>query len=142
MRVVVDANVFISYLLAPHQPRTITQVVDTCFKDEFTVVVPHELIQEIVENVEKSPYLQKNILQEDLDALLVIFNTSAEIPTPLEGEIAAYTQDPDDDYLIAYSLVHEVDYLVTGDPHLLVVGQIEGVKIVEPRRFLEVLREE
>lgn len=47
--------------------------------------------------------------------------------------------DPDDDYLLAYALIEEVDYIVTGDAALLALQAFGGVTIVDPRRFLAVL---
>lgn len=48
------------------------------------------------------------------------------------------TKDPTDDYLIAYAVLHQADYLLTGDKkHLLPLGQIGAVKIVTPAQFLQ-----
>lgn len=49
------------------------------------------------------------------------------------------TRDPKDDYLIAYAVIGEADYLVTGDKDLLVLEQIAGVTIVTPARFADLL---
>jgi hypothetical protein len=49
------------------------------------------------------------------------------------------TRDPKDDYLIAYALVGAADYRVTGDRDLLVLGQVDDVKIVTPRAFATLL---
>jgi predicted nucleic acid-binding protein len=45
----------------------------------------------------------------------------------------------DANILLAYAVVGEADYLVTGDDDLLVLGEVAGVKIVTPRQFLTVL---
>ena len=50
--------------------------------------------------------------------------------------IPALTRDPKDDYLIAYALVGGADFLVTGDADLLVLKQIDSLKIVTAREFL------
>ena len=47
------------------------------------------------------------------------------------------TRDAKDDYLLAYALVGQADYLVTGDEDLLVLQEIEGLKIVNPTQFRE-----
>ncbi len=62
----------------------------------------------------------------------------AETVSHISESIPAVTRDPKDDYLIAYALVGEADYLVTGDQELLVIGQIDTVKIVTPRDFLSI----
>jgi predicted nucleic acid-binding protein len=51
------------------------------------------------------------------------------------------TRDIKDDYLLAYALVGRADYLVTGGEDLLVLGDVEGVKIVRPAEFWRVIQE-
>jgi uncharacterized protein len=62
------------------------------------------------------------------------------LPPPLE-EIAAYSRDPKDDYLVAYGVVNEADYLITGDLDLLVLGQVGDLQIVNPAQFIAVLQD-
>jgi uncharacterized protein len=48
--------------------------------------------------------------------------------------------DPKDNMIVATAVKAGADYLVTGDRrHLLALGEYEGIKIVSPRRFLELL---
>jgi predicted nucleic acid-binding protein len=48
--------------------------------------------------------------------------------------------DPKDDPIIATAVVAKADYLVTGDrAHLLPIREYQGIRIVSPREFLEVL---
>ncbi len=58
------------------------------------------------------------------------------LPDP--GSIPRATPDPKDDYLVALALSSEVDFLVSGDPHLT---GLEGARprILTPRAFLELL---
>jgi putative PIN family toxin of toxin-antitoxin system len=137
MKVILDANIGISYLLAPHEPRTITLVVERCLAEEIELFVPQELIREMTEKVSTSAYLQTHILPEDLDTLKTIWATVVTIPALIESEIPTYGRDPKDDYLVAYGLVHDIDYLVTGDPDLLILEQVSNLRIVKPRTFLE-----
>jgi uncharacterized protein len=139
MRVILDTNIWISYLLAPHEPRTITMVVERCLVEEIELVVPQELIQEMMEKVSTSAYLQTHILPEDLDTLSTIWATVATTPARLEAEIPAYSRDPEDDYLVAYGVMYDVNYLVTGDPDLLILEQVGNLRIVKPRTFLDLL---
>ena len=47
--------------------------------------------------------------------------------------------DPDDNQILAGAVDGRADYLVTGDPHLLMVRQMGECKIVTPEQFLIVL---
>lgn len=137
MKVILDANIWISYLLAPNEARTMTLVVERCLAEDVELFVPQELTQEMMETVSTSAYLQTHILPEDLDALEAICATATTTPALIGSEILAYGRDPKDDYLVAYGVVYDIDYLVTGDPDLLILEQVSNLRIVKPRTFLE-----
>ena len=139
MIVLLDTNVFISYLLTPGEQRIITQVVETCFTADVEFLVPLELLEEITATVQSSPYLRERIPDDAVEQLIALLKTITIIPNPLEQELPAYVRDPDDDYLVAYGRVYEANCLVSGDPDLLVLGQVEEMQIVSPRAFLEML---
>ena len=50
-----------------------------------------------------------------------------------------FSRDPKDDYLIAYAVVGEADFLVTGDKDLLVLRQIGDVRIVTVQELISIL---
>ncbi len=56
-----------------------------------------------------------------------------------EGEIRPASPDPKDDYLVALAHASNADYLVSGDPHLLGLGDRSPFMSVTPRDFLEEL---
>lgn len=139
MRIILDANVLISYLLAPGKPRTITTIVETCLYGDIDLVVPEELLVELRASIAESPNLNQRISTVQVDRLVGIMMTVAEKPPKLMDTFPQYTTDPDDDYLVAYAVVHDVDYLVTGDKHLLVLKQVKDANIVLPATFLGIL---
>jgi uncharacterized protein len=55
------------------------------------------------------------------------------------SQVATVTRDPSDDQVIACAVAAGVDYLVTGDDDMLVLGEHLGVRIVTPRQFLDLL---
>jgi len=54
-------------------------------------------------------------------------------------QVPALTRDPSDDQVIACAIAAGADYLVTGDDDMLVLGEHEGIRIVTPRQFLDLL---
>ena len=135
MKVILDTNIFISFLLAPGNARTITQVVDICVtKSSVTLIVPPELLAELSEKVLEKSYLKARILQADLDEFLEVIKSIAIIPPKL-ADMPLLSPDPDDDYLLAHGLLEEVDYIVAGDAALLALGQIDALNIVDATTF-------
>ena len=133
-----DVNVLISYLLAPGKAGTITTVVETCIYGDIDLVVPEELLAELRASIAKPSFLNQRISTAQIDRLIDILAMKAVKPPRLTDTFPQYTADADDDYLVAYAVVHDVDYLVTGDRHLLVLDQVNETKIVMPAIFLEI----
>jgi putative PIN family toxin of toxin-antitoxin system len=137
VRVILDANVLISFLLTTEEQRTVTQVVRACFqRPDIQVVMPIELLGELQSKVATKPYLAERIATAQLVSLIHALRAAAEVPPPLSEALPTFTRDRKDDYLIAYALLYGVDYLVTGDPDLLLLGQVENVRVVSPAGFL------
>jgi predicted nucleic acid-binding protein len=47
--------------------------------------------------------------------------------------------DPDDDKVIECAVVGKADYIVTGDRHLLALGQYGNISIVKAAQFISIL---
>ena len=57
-------------------------------------------------------------------------------PVPLTIPIS---RDPDDDVVLATAIAARADVIITGDNDLLVLRQYDGIQIVSPRQFLEMV---
>jgi putative PIN family toxin of toxin-antitoxin system len=140
MRVLLDTNLLISYLLTPQQNGVIAQVVEAGLLGRFALLLPEDLLSELANRVVAKEYLAERITAEQMRALADILAEVSEMVPKIATEIPAVTRDPKDDYLLAYALVGQADYLVTGDKDLLVLGQVEKTRIVTARDFAEVIK--
>lgn len=55
------------------------------------------------------------------------------------GSIAGVCRDPDDEVVLAAAVEGRADRIVTGDKDLLVLGEYEGIPIITPRAFLDLI---
>ena len=62
--------------------------------------------------------------------------SQSEFVDPQE-DITAVEADPDDDKFLEAAVAGGVDYLVSGDGHLLDLDSFCGIDIVEPRMFYD-----
>lgn len=142
MKVLFDANVLLSFLLAPDPYQTVAWVVRTCLAaPDIEVLAPTELIQETANKAFTKPYFQGKLARNQVEHLLAQLAAQTQTPPALAGEVARYGRDAGDDYLVAYGLLLEADYLVTGDRDLLALGQVVQLRIVTPATFRRLLGE-
>jgi len=57
--------------------------------------------------------------------------------TQIEGKSGWVPQDPDDDKFIETALKGGAGTIVSGDRHLLSLGNVQGIEIVTARQFLD-----
>lgn len=139
MKVIIDTNVFLSYILAPAAQRAVTAVVTACLTvDAIDLLIPPEQLTEFATKVATKRYFRTRIPHSAIDRFVAHLKALGEMLPHLE-EITAYSRDPKDDYLVAYGVINEVDYLITGDQDLLILTRVGSVQIVSPSQFVKVL---
>jgi len=135
MRVVLDANVFVSAAIQKGASYRIVQ--RWLGAGHFEVVMCQELLGEITDVLTERPRLRKWI---DLDVARQYVDTVSTLVDLVAdpSEIAAATRDADDDYLVALAREHAVDYIVTGDKDLLEWAD-QRPPVITPAAFEELL---
>lgn len=139
MRVLLDTNVLVSYLLTPAAGGSIETIMDALMQGAFTLIVPPDLLEELERVATRKPHLAKRIHPDQLTRLRTMLLSNGELVPAIEETIPAITRDRKDDYLLAYAFVSEADYLVTGDDDLLILGKIGPLAIVSPPEFAKLL---
>ncbi len=132
-----DTNVLISGLLVPGSPPQI--VIDARLEGGFTLVTSPYLVEGFIHALSYPRIAERiRLAEEDLNALTAALLSLAEVTT---GRLAlpGVTRDPKDDPVVACAKEGRADYIVTGDEDLLAVGEYEGIRIVTPRRFVDIL---
>ncbi len=97
----------------------------------------------IVAEVEKALRLPKirKYLREPDEALLWLVDLAALADLVQDtGSVVGVCRDPADDVILAAALEGRASVVVTGDDDLLALIEHEGVDIVTPRAFLELIK--
>ncbi|TEU19628.1 MAG: putative toxin-antitoxin system toxin component, PIN family [Anaerolineales bacterium] len=137
IRAVLDTNVLISGLIvAQGSPR---QILDAWLESLFTLVTSLYLVEELV-HVLSYPHITEHLRldEEELAAILDALLSKAEV-TSGRLRLPGVTRDPKDDSVVACAKEGEADYIVSGDQDLLVLGKYEGIQVITPRQFVEIL---
>jgi putative PIN family toxin of toxin-antitoxin system len=75
---------------------------------------------------------------EERDAILAALLTQAEV-TPGHLALSGVTRDPKDDAVVACAVEGRADLIISGDEDLLTLGDYEGIQVVTPAQFVEML---
>ncbi len=134
MRVCVDTNILIGYLLAPSGSSPPLRIVNAGIRNMFTLVIASPTFSELRDEVRSKPYLTDRISTERVDAFVRVLHFVAEI-IDVPETIPNVTRDPRDDYLVAPAVIEHVNIVVSGDKDLLVLINIAGVEIMAPVEF-------
>jgi putative PIN family toxin of toxin-antitoxin system len=135
-RVLVDANVLLSYLLKPTSDAPPARLIRLAFLRRFQLLVAAESLTEVRDKVVLKPYLADRISQADLDDVIASVTRLGEVLPVLTSEVPLVARDRKDDYLLAQADRGNADVLVTGDEDLLTLGMFKGIWILSPADFI------
>jgi putative PIN family toxin of toxin-antitoxin system len=132
MRAVLDTNVLISSVISTGVPH---EIVVKGFSSEYQIVVSVATLTEFRGTLLKYPE-KFQMDEEDIQKEVETIRYFAEFVDPDE-EITAVDDDPDEDKFLEAAVAGNIDYIVSGDRHLLDLDSFQGIDTVEPRAFYE-----
>ena len=137
LRAVLDANVYVSAFVRPEGPPG--QIVERLLRDAaFDVVLSAPIVEEVLQALAYPKVLKAARTKVPSDLWFEDVVVLAQFVAG-NDKIAAVSDDPDDDKYIAAAIEGRAAFVVSGDADLLDIGEHEGVRIVNPRGFLELL---
>jgi putative PIN family toxin of toxin-antitoxin system len=138
LRVLLDANLIVSYLLKKESSRDpILTLFEMVFRQEVELVLPDDLLAELRKVTGTKPYLIRHVDPGLLDRFINQIGELAVRLRPISEEVPTVTTDRKDDYLIAAAILSDADVLVSGDKHILAVRDfLERPRIMTPAGFL------
>jgi putative PIN family toxin of toxin-antitoxin system len=131
LRVTVDTNIIISALNFSGSP---LRILEMAAEGAIRLAVSDNILNE-VERVLRRPKFGWS--QERIDAAVRQISGFAEHVEPKQ-RIDIVKEDPTDNRIIECAAASGSEYLVTGDRHLLKIGQYQGVKMTTPSEFVEI----
>ena len=138
-RIVSDSTVLVSAFLAPQGAAA--AVLAQVRAGRIALAVSDAILAETARVLLTSPHIRQRYhypdtaVQEFCDGLTQVGEVMTDVPS-----LSGVCRDPNDDMVLACALAAAVEYLVTRDKDLLVLGQYEGITIVTPEAFLALLR--
>lgn len=137
LRAVLDANVYVSAYVRPEGPPG--QIIERFLRGAaFEVVLSAEIVEEVLQAL-AYPKVRKNARTKVEPELW--FEDILVLAQLISGkyEVFGVSEDQDDDKYVAAAIEGRATFVVSGDPDLLKVGEHQGVRIITPRAFLDLL---
>ncbi|MGI8741149.1 MAG: putative toxin-antitoxin system toxin component, PIN family [Bryobacteraceae bacterium] len=130
MRGTLDTNVFVSALNFGGIPQ---QLLDLNTDEAFVLCLSPAIIQETRRILADRFEWPGEAIETALEPIL----SRAVIVEPKKTVNAS--ADPDDNRILECGVESKSDFIVTGDDHLLRLGTFEGIRIIRPREFLDIV---
>ncbi len=137
MKVVLDTNVLISGTFWTGDSFEVLRKIDL---KEVMLVLSKELIdeyeeiinsEEIIEKIEDKNLVISEIIKKIIEnAIIVSPRTKFNI----------VKEDPDDNKVLECASEGKVNFIITQDNHLLRLREFQGIKILKPEEFLNLLK--
>jgi putative PIN family toxin of toxin-antitoxin system len=131
-RVVLDTNIIISSVLGG----ALVLILEKWDEKKFTVVVTTDVISEYFEVLNRPKF---NLKQETIDKITRYIYHFSEFVVP-EEQIRFVEDDPKDDKFLEAAVSGKVDFIVSGDSHLLAIKEFRSIPIITGREFLDWLK--
>ena len=129
MKVILDCNIWISFLLSRQDCLLRRMLMDT----RFDICICEELLAEIV-NVARRDKIRKRVSEAELQQLLKIIDAFCE-KTTIDHIAESIIRDPKDLYLLSLAETIDADYIVSGDKDLTDLNQHLRTRIIKLADF-------
>jgi putative PIN family toxin of toxin-antitoxin system len=130
MKIVLDANV----IIAAFASRGLCESVMEVCLSEHDIILYEELLTEVLRNLRLKIRLPEKIVDDIAHHLRE--HAKFYNPLPLASNVC---RDSEDVKIIGVAIAANADYIVTGDKDLLVLKAFQGIPILNPRSFSNIL---
>jgi uncharacterized protein len=131
LKVVIDTNVFISAFYLPESKPA--GVVLLARRKAILNLISPQILKEVERIIEKKLLWDNSKTQS---AVSQIINFSEEVHPQVR--LAIIADDPDN-RILECAVAGQANFIISGDHHLIDLENYQGIKIVNPARFLELI---
>ena len=137
MILVLDTNVIISALLSPDGPPA--EIIKLWEADRIEVATSLVLLAELERVLE---YHRVREHFEDPSSVTVLLKRFRVVATLVETgpDLDVIERDPSDNRFLECAVAANASYIISGDDHLLAIGEYRGIVILKPADFLLVMK--
>ncbi len=133
LRLTLDTNVLVSASIVEGKQYDILKLAKL---GKVKIILSAVILEEFKEVISRERF---GFSEKQIDEAVKQILDVAEIIIP-RVKIRALVEDPDDNMVLECALEGKVDYILSGDEHLLNLGSYEKIKIINATKFFEMER--
>ena len=134
IRAVLDANVLVSGIISP--AGTPAKIIQAWSSLKFLLIASPSIVNETTQVLRRSCSRERyKITDREIDQFSKGFQ-ECTILVPGTTQVRVVKEDPGDNKYLAAAIEGEVDYIVSGDNHLLKLEEYKNIDIISPKTFL------
>ncbi len=138
IRAVLDTNILVSAAITPkgHSDQIVAQAEAGAFSSLTSEFILTELTNVLGRKHIQSKY-KSQVTASKRKRFISAIRAFAEVVPVVT--VVSVRDDPKDNPILACAKDGQADYIVSGDPRLCRLGTFQGIKIVTPNEFLNIL---
>lgn len=133
MKVVFDTNILISGIGWSGRERRLLLLAAL---DRYELVISNKILEELVGVLQREKF--SNLDSQKISRFINLLTRVCLVVIP-EKHHEIIENDPDDNMILDCAVEAEAEYIVSGDHHLLDLGDFKDIKIVESASFEEIM---
>jgi uncharacterized protein len=140
IRVVLDSTVLVSAFLNAVKGGVSFDLIGLTEEGAFQLFLSDGILEETVRVLSTRPRIRKRYtypIEKVTDYYRSLVDLATIVPVTPGLRVV---RDPNDDMILACAIAASADYLITRDKDLLILDKHEGIAILTPEAFLQVLR--
>ncbi len=132
LRVVLDTNVLVSAIISDGKPR---ELLRRGISKQFAIVTSKLLLKELGVVLRRPKFKTSG---DEVNRIIIALMQTAEVVN-VASKLRVVGDDPKDNMVIETAYDGSADMIVTGDSHLLALGNFKGIKIITVEQMLACL---
>ena len=132
MKLVLDTNIFISAFYWGGNPQ---KVIERIIEGIDELYISNEILNEVAEVMTRPKFKSGAVI---IDRYIKTIEKVGK-KVFITGEIKGICRDKTDDDKIECGIIGNVDYIITGDDDLLILGNYKDIEIVTVKKYLEII---
>lgn len=138
MRAVIDTNILVRAMLNPDG--SVGPIVEFLRDGHYLCLYSEETLNELIDVLGRPRMVHRyGITADEVDALCALVIRRGEQVKP--NLTITSCRDPKDNKFLEVAVIGKADVIVTGDKDLEALDPFEGIPMIQPAKFLHLLRQ-